>query len=180
MQNLSATYERFLIFQIMYNTACQSSKYEFRLAMYTILERISMPIFIRNRRGWHNLRFWGQSGGWFTIHANLVGNLKTNLRRIKWTEELKMVRYFLFRPIVSRYFGGRELTWNREIYDKIAAIIPTDRIIVHGRQQETDNGDNFGLPKLPHTYRILECLEDPPFFKKLPASEYHCYFINPY
>ena len=179
-QDTFAAYEKLLVFQTMYITACQSPDYRFRLTMYNILERISMPHLTRIQRGWSRLRFWGRGSDTFNIRAEMIGSLKVDLQRIKWTEELKIVRYFSFyptSPFFTIYQNGRTLNWNRWVYDLVTSVIPADRLIVQGRTgpESRAGGVTFALPELPHTYRILENLAEPPFLIEKAAAEYHGY-----
>ncbi len=138
-----------------------------------------MPHFTRIQMGWSRLRFWGRGSETFNIRADLIGNLKVDLRRVKWTEELKMVRYFSFYPHIPRaevHRNGQTYNWNRWVYDQVVAVIPADRVIVQGRSgPKSGKGATFALPQLPDTYRILENLSEPPFFKEKSAAEYHGY-----
>lgn len=105
-------------------------------------------------------------------------NLSINLRRLKWFEELKLVRLYVFLPTHVKAMvtiDGVEKTQNQWIYSEVLKTIEADRIVVESRFRNVLGNplSQWGLPELPEDYLILDNTKEPPEFFKKNAREFH-------
>lgn len=144
----------------MYYTACASSDLHFKTMMLWTLEKL-IPSFPTRAEQWSE--GWHLSGGYFNIRADRVMNLSIDLRRLRWFEELGQVRLYMFLPTrVDKMvtIGGMRMTQNQWIYREVTRIVSTNGIALFDRYYSrlSDPDFEYGLPRLPDTYRILENL----------------------
>ena len=116
---------------------------------------------------------------YFHIYAERVENLTLDLQRIRWVEELCLVRLFCFfksHPGSTVVINGSILFQNRWMYDLVAGVIPIDRIAVMGRGTSFSNPEStLGLPQLPDVYRTLEVFSPVPYYVYTPTHEFYGY-----
>ena len=164
----------------MYATACQSACYDFRATMIRIIEKATDPHPTRIQRGWSRLDFRQNGGHYFAIFADQVGNLTRDLERIRYYEELKLVRLFSFWGTRSKTMvtiGGRTITQDRWVYDEVVKVVGPERVAIMPRGANFSRED-MGLPEGPRTYRILEQLAVPPRFVEKDASEFDGVYLR--
>ena len=159
----------------MYNTACASSDLHFKTMMLQILEKL-IPSFSTRVEQWSE--GWHLSGGYFSIRADRVMNLSIDLRRLRWYEELGLVRLYMFLPTKADMMvtiNGERMTQNQWVYCEVVKVVATDRVALFNRYFSRLNDPEFkyGLPKLPDTYRILENLTVPFQWIEKEATEFH-------
>lgn len=163
----------------LYSAICKSPSMDSRILMMQTLVKFIEPHSSRIQQGWNRAENWSRESSYFHIYANKVGNLAIDLRRIKWAEELKLVRLFCFhgtKPNSKVIINGKTITQNRWVYDKVVDVIPADRLAVINRRSPFPGyGVTHGLPILPHFYWVLETLAKPPYLKNLRASDFHGY-----
>ena len=82
--------------QRMYPLACQSPSIETRNLVMQTLDRLTEPHPSRIQRGWERSTNWESGTRYFHIYASEVGNLRLDLQRVRWIEELCLVRMFCF------------------------------------------------------------------------------------
>lgn len=170
--------------QRMYPLACQSPSIETRNLVMQTLDRLTEPHPSRIQRGWERSTNWESGTRYFHIYASEVGNLRLDLQRVRWIEELRLVRMFCFigtRPSSLVTINGRTMTQNRWVYEQVVSIIPADRVAVLDRTTPNSGiGATYGLPDLPHVYRALNTLSSTPYFVPIAACDFHGYIEEDY
>ena len=143
------------------------------------LESLTNPHPFGVNQGWGQVTCCVTRTPYFHIYAERVENLTLDLQRIRWVEELRLVRLFCFfetHPDSTVVINGSILFQNRWMYDLVASVIPIDRIAVMGRGTSFSNPENtLGLPQLPNVYRTLEVFSPVPYYVYTPAHEFHGY-----
>ena len=121
---------------------------------------------------------WNFSGDYFCIRTDRIGNLRIDLKRIKWLEELKLVQLFIFFPDKRMDtmvpIGGKLITTNQWIYMAVRDILPAKRIAVWNRFQSIlgDPKSPLGLPVLSDKYLELNIRAEPPEFSEIEAVDF--------
>ena len=105
-------------------------------------------------------------------------NLSTDLRRLRWFEELGQVHLYVFLPTrVDKMvtIGGVRMTQNQWIYREVTRIVFVNRIALFDRYYSrlSDLEFEYGLSRLPDTYRILENLIVPFQWIEMKAIKFH-------
>ena len=165
-----------MVFQIMYETARISPNLFFRTIVRMIMEKM-IPIYPTRAEHWS--QGWALAGKYFLIRAGQVQNLKVDLQRIRWFEELGQVGLFCFiptkRPDAWVIKDGKRMTQNQWIYGEVTKYIRPERIDLFNRFRIklSDPTWELGLPKLPDKYWILEPSGNPPSFTLKDAMEFH-------
>ena len=167
-----------MVFQIMYETARTSSDFFFRTLVRMIVEKM-IPNYPTRAEQWSE--GWRSAGKYFHIRADKIQNLKIDLQRIRWFEELGQVGLFTFIPTkrpdswVTR--NGVRMTQNQWVYNEVIKYIRPERIALFDRfcSRLSDHTWELGLPKQPDNYWILEFMSEPPIFVIKDAREFHHY-----
>lgn len=163
----------------IYPLAYQLPCIKIRNMVMEMLDCLSNPHPTRVQRGWERETCWVSDARFFHIDANKLGNLETDLRQIRWAEELKLVELFLFdgvSPIATVEAEGVLVLQNSWAYSKVLTLLHSDRIVVLGRNCAMSGiGVTYGMPNLPSVYQILSPLESTPSFSLVPASHFHGY-----
>ena len=143
------------------------------------LESLTNPHHFGINQGWGQVTCCVTGTPYFHIYAERVENLTLDLQRIRWVEELRLVRLFCFFETHSGstvVINGSILFQNRWMYDLVASVIPIDKIAVMGRGTSSTNPSSaLSLPQLPYVYRILEVFSPVPYYVYTPAHEFHGY-----
>ena len=154
-------------------TAMHASDIRQRMQMMSILDRIynPSPLYVERR--------WTGSNGLYYIAAHRFAYLHTNLKRIKWMEDLKIVKLFVFVEAhvnSTLHVNGRTVKLNAYVYEEVTKVIPADRIKVIGRYEE--NGyQRKGYPPLPMTYRFMKIKDPTPYYYTVPVAECNRYLF---
>ena len=160
----------------MYYTACASSDLLFKTMMLWTLEKVNPSYPTRVVQWWSE--GWHLSGGYFDIRVDHIMNLSMDLHRLRWFEELGQVRLCMFLPTrVDKMvtIGGMRMSQNQWIYREATRIVSTNRIALFDRYYNrlSDLEFEYGLPRLPDTYRILENLTVPFQWIDMEAMKFH-------
>ena len=143
------------------------------------LESLTNPHPSCINQGWRQVTCCVTGTPYFHIYAKRVENLTLDLERIRWVEELRLVRLFCFfktHPGSTVAINGSILSQNRWVYELVSGIIPIDRIAVMGRGiSSTNHSSSLSLPQLPYVYRTLEVFSPVPYYVYTPAHEFHGY-----
>ena len=111
----------------------------------------SHPYPTRVECGWDQNMCWISGSDYFHIYANKVGNLTLDLQRVRWIEELRLVRLFCFfgtHASTTVTIDGLVMSQNRWVYDQVTRVIPADRVAVMDRRSSlSGSGATFGLPQ---------------------------------
>ena len=154
-------YSYFLVFRIMFETACKSPSYAFRCLMMSIIDKITLPPFRRTSLGWRRGEMWPRRFTYVFIRADYICDLRANLKRIKFMEKLKIISlyWFLGTPDKGAYVitDGIQKLQNRWVYEEVTKIVSPDRIAVR-------KSSAFGLPPQPTMLRVLKTTDKPPTF----------------
>lgn len=153
----------------------RSPSYQLRNRLGEALEKLATPPRSRIQQPSNG---WNFSGDYFCIRADRVGNLRIDLKRIRWLEELKLVQLFIFfsdkRLDRMTIYKGKRMTTNQWIYKAAREVLPAERIAVWERYQgRLGNPESpFGLPELPVKYRELNMRAEPPVYYEVEAKEF--------
>ena len=101
-----------------------------------------------------------------------------NLKRVRWLEELELIRIFVFvstRPDTMVSIEGVEMTQNQWVYSQVMRFIRPERVALFNRfySRLNDPTLEFGLPKQLDNYWVLEFLNKPPKFVITEATVFH-------
>ena len=141
-----------------------------------IMEKL-IPIFPTRAEQWD--QHWRSAGKYFHIRADKIQNLKIDLQRIRWHEELGQVGLFTFIPTkrpdtwITRF--GKRMTQNQWVYSQVMRYLRPERVALFNRfySRLNDPTSELGLPQQPDNYWILEFLEEPPKFVIKEATVFH-------
>ena len=155
--------------------ACISSDLRFKTLVLWTLEKLN-PLRPTRAQQWSE--GWHLSGGYFNIRANRVMSLSTDLRRLRWFEELGQVRLYMFLPTLDDKMvtiNGERMSQNQWIYCEVVKVVSADRIALSDRYSSRliDPDFEFSLPKFPDTYKILENLTIPFEWIEMEATRFH-------
>ena len=139
-----------------------------------ILTALNDPHWSRARRPSYE---W-ESGSHFRIREKKVLNFTINFNRVRWLEDLKLIRIFVFvptRPDTMVSIDGVEMTQNQWVYHEVWKILAADRLILLNRLFSVLNNPQspLGLPAMPLMYKFLEVSEEPPRFTEMEARAFH-------
>ena len=169
------------ILEALCESASCSPYFSFRQDVFIILEKIYASHIYR-----HHSYTWEFSGCWYRGHSFHIRTyeleyLETDLHRIKWSEKLKLSRFYNFVGASPRGKAPDGVTsLNRWVYNKVASVVPKNRIIVYQRDSPYSGECHlYGYPRLPHEYCILDINSEPPRFFMKKASDYHGYYYEP-
>lgn len=171
-----------MVFQIMYETARTSPEFFLRTLVMMTMEKM-VPIYPTRAEQWSE--GWCFAGKYFHIKIDRIQNLKVNLQRIRWLEELDQVGLFSFvptkRPDTWTTRFGKKMTQNEWVYSEVIKYIPPKRIALFDRfgSRLNDPAWELGLPKQPDQYWMLELLDEPPKFVVKDAKEFHHFSSTP-
>ena len=76
------------------------------------------------------------SGGYFNIQVDLIMNLSTDLRKLRWFEELGQVCLYMFLPTrvdMMVTINGVRMTQNQWIYREVTRVVSADRVALFNR-----------------------------------------------
>lgn len=168
-----------MVFQLMFLSACKSSSMAYRTSMLIILDNMIGPPHPEQREGWRWCRrnFWDRDSLFFTIRADAVEYIDTDLCRLRWVDKLQLVRIFTIHPTnpsLTKTIGDKTISVNRWVYELVTSIVSPKRVAVSDRRGYL-NAVTRDLPTLPNVYHILEPHENPPRIKKIKACNYHRY-----
>ena len=112
----------------------RSPSYQLRHRMGKAMEKLATPPSSRVQQPSNG---WNFSGDYFCIRADRVGNLRIDLKRIRWLEELKLVQLIIFfsnkRMDRMVTYKGEQMTTNQWVYKAVREILPAERIAVWDR-----------------------------------------------
>ena len=173
-----------MVFQIMHETARTSPDFFFKTVVRIIMEKM-IPVYPTTRaEQWS--QGWALAGKYFLIRAGRVQNLKVDLQRLRWFEELVgQVGLFCFiptkRPDAWVIRNGKRMTQNQWVYSEVIKYIRPERIDLFNRFRTklSDPTWDLGLSKMPEQYWILEPKREPPSFTLKDAKEFHHFKPTP-
>lgn len=89
------------------------------------------PPSSRIQRGWELV--WQKDGGVFYINVKKLGCLSSDLKKLRWAEELRVIQLYYFLgttrdEIVVFPEDGVEIPLNQWVFDKVTNVIPSYRI----------------------------------------------------
>lgn len=126
--------------------------------MMCILLKITTPPPSQFQRLW--TLSWSPSGGIYHIDANQVGNMKPNLKRIRWAEQLRVVNLYIYSGTTKitalLNFHSTTRTWNHWVYHEVTNLLPISRILASGAPT---------CWKAPLDLIVLDCTTDPPLYR---------------
>lgn len=110
-------YSKFLIFQLMFDSACRSLEFEVRDRMWMIINKLIHPFYNKEfhaRTCLMREMDWDREETYITIEADQLATLKYELKRIKLAEKLKVVRLYWFQrtkdPKAQIIIDGKPIT----------------------------------------------------------------------